>query len=67
MKTWKLVIIFILVLLVLIIILQNTEPVETHLLFVSFQLPRALLLFLTTFIGFVIGVLVTIRVRRKQP
>ncbi|HKJ67455.1 MAG TPA: LapA family protein [bacterium] len=65
MKTWKLIVIFILVILILIIILQNTEPVETKLLFLSFQLPRALLLFTTAFIGFVLGILVTLRVRRK--
>lgn len=40
---------------VLIVIFQNIETVETQILFFSFKLPRAILLFLTTLIGFIVG------------
>ena len=37
-----------------IIVLQNTESVETHVLFFSFSMPRAVLLFVCAVIGFVL-------------
>jgi uncharacterized integral membrane protein len=46
----------ILALLVLVVVLQNTESVETRLLFVSVTMPRAALLFGTLIIGFALGV-----------
>ena len=45
----------IIALLVLIIVLQNTESVRTDLLFVSITMPRAVLLFVTFVIGFILG------------
>ena len=42
-----------------IILLQNTAPVETKILFMSFTLPRAALLFLVAFVGFLCGVVLT--------
>jgi putative membrane protein len=59
MHRFKLVATSILALLGIIIILQNTEPVETKLLFLSITMPRAVLLFGTTLIGFALGVLVS--------
>lgn len=53
-------------LLVLIVILQNTETVETKLLFVSVTMPRAVLLFGTLLIGFALGVLTAGRIARKS-
>ena len=50
-------------LLVLIIVAQNTESVQTNLLFFSITLPRAVLLFITFLIGFVLGWLVHFRRR----
>ena len=47
----------ILALLVLVVVLQNTEAVETKLLFVSVTMPRAALLFGTLIIGFALGVI----------
>lgn len=44
-------------LLVLIVVLQNTQAVETHLLFLTLTMPNAALLFGTLIIGFAIGVL----------
>ncbi len=51
---------------VVIVILQNTAPVETKLLFVSITMPRAVLLFLTFVIGFVVGLLAAGRIARKK-
>jgi uncharacterized integral membrane protein len=44
-------------LVVLIVVLQNTQTVETNLLFLTVTMPRAALLFGTLIIGFAIGVL----------
>ena len=48
-------------LLTVIVVLQNTETVETKLLFFSLSMPRAALLFGAMAIGFTTGVLVTNR------
>lgn len=53
----KLAAIGILALLILIIVLQNTEAVETRILFMTLTMPRAALLFGTLIVGFVIGLL----------
>jgi uncharacterized integral membrane protein len=47
----------VLALLIVIIVLQNTEQVETKLLFISVTMPRAALLFGTLVIGFALGAL----------
>lgn len=57
----KLIAAAVLVLLVLIVILQNTQAVETRVLFLSFTLPRAVLLLSATAVGFVLGLLVSFR------
>lgn len=55
------------VLLTLIVVLQNTETVETSILFMTISLPRAALLFGTLVIGFLLGVLTSGRLlARKQ-
>ncbi len=46
----------ILALLVLIVVLQNTESVETKVLFLSVTMPRAALLFGALVAGFILGV-----------
>jgi uncharacterized integral membrane protein len=46
-------------LLSLIVVLQNTQAVETKLLFLTLTLPNAALLFGTLIVGFVIGVVIT--------
>lgn len=51
--------------LVLIVILQNTESVETKFLFATMSMPRAFLLMLTFLFGFVAGLLVTLRFEGK--
>lgn len=45
------------VILVLIVILQNTEPVVTSILWLKIEMPRALLLFMTFAAGFGCGYL----------
>ena len=47
--------------LVLIIVLQNTEAVETKLLFMTITAPRAVLLFGTTVAGYVLGIFTAAR------
>ena len=68
MTKLKVVVLAIVGLLVLIVVLQNTEAVETKLLFVSVTMPRAILLFGTLLIGFLLGVLTAGRIaRRPKP
>ena len=51
--------------LVLIILLQNTDTVETKLLFATIKMPRALLLFITLLVGFLVGLVTAGRMTRK--
>ena len=53
----KIVGVAVIVLIVVIVVLQNTQNVETTLLFVTVTMPNAALLFGTLVIGFAIGVL----------
>ncbi len=57
MKSLKNIIVAIVAILVIIVALQNTEAVETRMLFATISMPRALLLFVTLLVGFVAGVL----------
>jgi uncharacterized integral membrane protein len=66
MHRFKMISTAVLALLGLIIILQNTEPVETKLLFLTITMPRAILLMGTTLIGFALGVLVSFLFQRKE-
>lgn len=51
---------------VLIIILQNTQPVETRVLFASITMPRAVLLVVMLLAGFVLGMLTSMRTRASK-
>ena len=57
MNKLKIVAIAAITLLALVMVLQNTQPVETNLLFLTLTMPNAALLFGTLIIGFAIGVL----------
>lgn len=59
MERAKLILMVALALVSIVIVLQNTEEVETTILFWSITMPRALLLFGTSLIGFALGVLVS--------
>ncbi|MCZ6834601.1 MAG: lipopolysaccharide assembly protein LapA domain-containing protein [Planctomycetota bacterium] len=55
MSTFRLVALTVILVIAAITIVQNTQPVETKFLFLSFTMPRALLLMLTLLIGYVLG------------
>ena len=55
----KIIVATILGILILVIVLKNTESVETTFLFYSVMMPSAALLFGTLLVGFALGVLVT--------
>ncbi len=55
MKKAKIIGSMIAALLVIIIVLQNTEVVETKILFSTISMPRAALLFVTFIVGFLLG------------
>ena len=49
-----------------VLLLQNTEPVETRIFFTSFVMPRAFLLLTTAFLGFLCGTLLTLVLVKKK-
>ncbi len=51
--------------LAIIVIFQNTEVVETRLLFITVSMPRALLLIVTLLLGVLLGLMTAVRIRRK--
>lgn len=51
----------------LIVVLQNTQPVETRLLFMSVTMPRAVLLIITLLIGIAVGILVALGFSAGKP
>ncbi len=51
---------FVLAVLAIILVLQNTEPVETKFLFLTVTMPRAALLAITMLIGIAVGILVSL-------
>ncbi len=54
--------------LLLILVVQNTEQVETRILLATITMPRALLLFLMALTGFIIGLLAAFSIsKRKKP
>lgn len=62
----RMIIAAILALVVLVVVLQNTESVETRLLFTTITMPRAALLFGTLLVGFALGVLAAGRIVTKS-
>ena len=66
MKRIKFIGIGVLVLLIIIVVLQNTERVDTKLLFFTITMPRALLLAATAAIGFIVGLMSSLKIRRGK-
>jgi uncharacterized integral membrane protein len=68
MRNFKLIAASCLAILVAIIVVQNRDPVATHLLFATLSMPLAILLFITAAAGFALGVLLTmsLHARRNQ-
>ncbi len=67
MKRAKVIGALVLAVVAIVVILQNTEPVETRLLFMTVTMPRAVLLMLTTLVGFALGLLVCLIRPRRKP
>ena len=53
--------------LALIIVLQNTQSVETKFLFATVTMPRAALLAITMLIGIVVGILIALGLTARKP
>ena len=66
MSKLKLLAIVVLAVLAVIVVLQNTQAVETRLLFATVTMPRAVLLLVTAVIGFALGVLVSLTVLKRK-
>lgn len=66
MKTLRLVVTAALAVLVVIVVFQNTEAVETRLLFATVTMPRAVLLLTTALLGFAMGILTSLVWMRKR-
>ena len=62
----KLIAVAVLAIVVLIVVLQNTEAVETRILFLTLTMPRAALLFGTLIVGFVLGLLTSTRLLPRE-
>ena len=62
----KLITALVLVTITLIIVLQNTQPVETKILFLTVTMPRAALLGITMLIGLGAGILVSLGLVAKR-
>lgn len=55
------------VVLLIIVILQNTEDVDTRILFVTISMPRALLIFISALIGAGVGMVAGTILSKKKP
>ena len=54
------------ILLIVIVILQNTQPVETRLLFFTVTMPNAVLIGLTLLIGVAAGMIIALTLSGKR-
>ncbi len=55
-----------LLILVIVLVLQNTESVDTRFLFFTFTLPRATLLAVTMLIGIAVGMLISMALAARR-
>lgn len=60
MRTFKLVLLLMLAIALAMAVFQNTAPVQMRFFWLSAEVPAALLLFLTTVGGFILGLLVAL-------
>jgi uncharacterized integral membrane protein len=65
MKKAKMIIVLVISLIAVIVFFQNTETVETRLLFARIAMPRFLLLISTFITGFIVGLITMSYVRRR--
>jgi len=66
MRLAKLILAIVLAVLLVVVVLQNTEAVETQLLFISVRMPLAAMLFFTLLAGFLLGFVATGWLVRKS-
>ena len=66
MKRFQIILVTVACLVVLTVVTQNTQSVQTKLLFVTFTMPRALLLIITFLAGCVTGLVVALQIRRVR-
>lgn len=69
MNKAKLTVIGVLIIIATVVTIQNTQPVDTHILFFSISMPRTVLLLLMVLIGFTIDIFTVFHYigKRKQP
>ena len=65
MKNAKQIIAIVAGILAVVVIVQNTAIVETHILWMTISMPRAVLLALTFALGYLSGILFSMRKRRN--
>lgn len=66
MPRLKLIGLLVLAVLVVVLILQNTQMVTTHLLFITASMPMAVLLVLVLSVGFAGGVLTALKIGKRS-
>ena len=66
MKNLKMITVIVISILALIVVLQNTQSVETKILFATITIPRAFLLFLVFLFGLIAGGILTVTVSHKK-
>jgi uncharacterized integral membrane protein len=66
MRDLKLIAASILAILVAVLVVQNTEPVETHLPITTVAMLHAVLIFISSAAGFALGVVLTMSLRSKR-
>jgi len=66
MKRMKLIGALMAILLIVIVILQNTQPVATRLLFITITMPNAVLVGLSLLVGLAAGILVALTFSGKR-
>lgn len=62
----KIIAVVLLVVLTVVVVLQNTEPVPTEIVFVTVTMPLAALLFATAAVGFVLGLVLANRLQKGK-
>lgn len=66
MQRMKSILIIVILAFFCIVFLQNTQSVETRILFMSVVMPRAILLIITLLIGFVLGLIFPFFIKRSK-
>lgn len=66
MKKFKQILTLVLSVIALIIVFQNTESIETRLLFFKVTIPRTLLLIINLALGFIAGIIVCLTFSKKR-